>query len=227
MKRRNAMKNILVVAIGLCAVGAASGQATISVEPYFATYLATSPHFAGGANIIGGSATASVVSYTSYEMRPLSLKTTPVAVGRTGVQWTPPGCSWNKWEFSILGQGGGAGSTTSVSLAAAVGGKLTYFPGWKSLPGLYFAGTLQGVGQSAVLGGWNPEVTANAAYQFQGFGVGTLSARRKMKAHSDLHPSPLPYSTLVYSKLVTPHSCIVTETIGGKSITRECRNGEQ
>jgi hypothetical protein len=224
MKRSIAMKNILaLVAIGLCAVVAASGQATISVEPYVAGYLSTTPHSAGGVNILAGSATASVVSYTSYEMRPLSLKMTPVAVGRTGVQWTV--ASNNKFDLSILGQAGGAGSNSAVSLAAAFGGKLVYLPGFKTVPGLYFTATLQGVGQSAALGGWNPEVTIGCGYSISGINLGTLSARRKMKAHSDLHP--LPYSTLVYSKLVTPHSCIVTETIGGKSITRECRNGEQ
>lgn len=167
---------ILALACALCALG----QTTISIEPYAAGYLSTTPHSAGGVNILAGSATASVVSYTSYEMRPLSLKTTPVAVGRTGVQWTV--ASNSRFDLSILGQAGGAGSNSAVSLAAAFGGKLVYLPGFKTIPGMYFTGSLQGVGQSAVLGGWNPEVTVGAGYSISGLNLGTLSSRRREAA---------------------------------------------
>ena len=166
-----------IAMVALCAC-CAWGQATISVEPYVAGYLSSTPHSAGGVTVLAGSATASVVSYTSYEMRPLSLNSTPVAVGRTGIQWTV--ASSGKVDFAVLGQAGGAGSQDSVSLAAAFGGKVTYVPGFKTMPGMYFAASLQGVGQSAALGGWNPEAIVSVGYEIQGFSLGTLSARRKM-----------------------------------------------
>ena len=174
------MKLAVIVVLALACALCAFGQTTISIEPYVAGYLSATPHSAGGVNILAGSATASVVSYTSWEMRPLSLKLTPVRLGRTGVQWTV--LSSSKLDLSLLGQAGGAGSTTSASLAAAFGGKLVYLPGFKTIPGLYFAASLQGVGQSVALGGWNPELTLGCGYAIQGLNLGTLSARRKMAA---------------------------------------------
>ena len=171
---------VIVLTCALCAFG----QALISIQPYAAGYLSSAPHSAAGVTILAGRATDSVVSYTTYEMRPLSLKMTPVTVGRTGVQWTV--ASSGKLDFALLGQAGGAGSNTSTSLAAAFGGSINVVPGFKSMPGLYFNGTLQGVGQSAALGGWNPEISLGVGYQIQGFSLGTLSSRKKMGAKPEL-----------------------------------------
>ena len=168
---------ILIAAVLLCLTFTASGQTSYSLELSAAGYLNSTPRSAGDATFLVGGATAKVQSYTTYEARPLSLKTTPTTIARTGVQYTA--YTSGKVELAVLGQLGVANGTVT-SLAGAMGGKVSYYPGWKTAPGLYFFGTVQGVGQSPELGGWNPEGTIGIGYQLQGLGIGTLSTRRRL-----------------------------------------------
>ena len=174
------MKRALTILTILCAVLlTVSAQTTYSIELSAAGYLTGAPHSAGDATFLVGGATSKVLSYTTYEARPLSLKTTPTTIARTGVQYTV--YTSGRLEFEVLGQLGVANGDVT-SLAGAAGGKISYHPGWASAPGLYFVLSGQGVGQSAQLGGWNPEASIGIGYQLQGIGIGTLSARRKLAA---------------------------------------------
>ena len=171
------MKTAILILVAFAAV--ASAQTTYSVELGAGAYLSTTPHSAGVATLLVGPAESRVNSYTTYEVRPLSLKTTPTTVAREGVQYIV--YTSGKFDLAVLGQLGVANGAVT-SLAGAAGGKLIYNPGWRTIPGFYGALTVQGVGQSAALGGWNPSAMLTAGYTFQGIGIGTLSARRKLAA---------------------------------------------
>ena len=168
---------ILFLALG-CLV--AFGQTNYTLELGAGGYMSSTPHSAGVMSIILSPVTASIASYTTFEMRPLVLvkkgSSPPTLNSETGIQWTP----WTsgKAEFSFLLKGGVANGAT-VSASMATGGKVSYWPAWKKYPGLYFHVTGQEGGMSAALGGWNPSLMIGAGYQFTGFGGGSLSSRRK------------------------------------------------
>lgn len=170
---------ILVLAFCACA------QTNYTFELGAGGYASSTPHSAGSFNVIVGGDTNKLASYSTFQERPLSIKS-PSIVGLSGVQWTV--ASSGKLEFAALldagvANGGTAvtktGTVTGTSFAGATGGKISYWPGWQKAKGLYFWASGQEFGTSSTLGGFDPLVQVGIGFQLSGSGGGTLSARRK------------------------------------------------